>query len=481
MPWGCEQPPDASAADRRAASAAFDKALHAWQERQRCALRAPRTPRRPWQHGHSDLGALPLCAIERIWRLLDTRARVACLGVCRAWRVGFAPPDAFSSITCPADADGQYLQRLAPLCDGVHSFMAAGCTELEQEDVSAFLWSSASKQRLRAQLPVFDEPCTLDELASLTRLSGHCSIEADVTAADGARLLALLGRGGVVPRRLTLQAAPGGEPWQLDTLLRCLAVCCARATPPARERYERGPAPPFAAPPLELCLLGVRTEWAPDRDGYDTPRREDSARFRPLDAALAQLARAHLVQFEAFNCRLTRRWVPALCGLLRGGLALLELSHHPRLLKRSKRRRGPPPVAQLAAAIREAPQLAELRLWDLQFATQADVVTLLQACTGHPTLRSLELSLASQDGGHDDAASGALVGAALGALVAAGSPALHTLQLIEANSAAQLAPLADALRRGGHAIYHAWCDGDGRDALQAAAAAGHAATKAMKQ
>jgi hypothetical protein len=199
-------------------------------------------------------------------------------------------------------------------------------------------------------------------------------------------------------------------------------------------------------------MTNMNAMWATPRPGYDTAQAEDATRFAPRDWVLVQLARARLHTFEAFNCGLTRRFVPAVCSLLRSGLRVLSLGTQPRLLKRSKRD-DQGSVAMLAAAIRGAPQLRELQLRQLDFATQADVVTFIGACTGHHTLTTLVLDLTSKDGGHADDARAALVGAALAALVAAGSPALRTLYLHgEEVTAAQVMPLAAALRRGGHSI-----------------------------
>jgi hypothetical protein len=436
--------------------AAYSKAMRAWQEREECALREPRSRSRPWQHGRRDFGALPARVIPHIWARLALRDRIAVLGVCRAWRAGFAPPDGFRSLRPPADADARLLRQLTPVFDGLQLFDAGGCKEghlLGKEEIECFLWNAACRRTLDAELPVMDPPCTVEEVNALLRLSKHASVVADVTASSAAPLLACM-RAGLAARSLTLSGDAGdvdGGAWDAESVLACVVALCARAAPYAHpwRTHAHARAPP--APP-RLCISGVRVKWAPRRPGYDAAPVEDAQRFAALERVLEPLGDARLGALQAYSCRLTRRFVPPICGLLRCGLRSLSLCAQPRLLKRS-RRHDQGSMTLLAAAIRAAPALRELMLRELDVPTQADVATLIAACTAHPTLSELRIDVTSKDGGHaHDAAAAARVGAALGALVAANAPALTTLWLYGECSAAQVVPLAAALRRGGHSI-----------------------------
>jgi hypothetical protein len=122
---------------------------------------------------------------------------VACLGVCRAWRAGFAPCDAWGTCAPPAHADARALRLLAPLACEVREFTPAASCHMPLEEVAAFLWSCASRRALRAVMPDTG-PFTLtpEQLAPLCRLAERTSIVALVNARDGARLLPLLRRGG---------------------------------------------------------------------------------------------------------------------------------------------------------------------------------------------------------------------------------------------------------------------------------------------
>jgi hypothetical protein len=289
--------------------------------------------------------------------------------------------------------------------------------------------------------------------------------------------------------------------WDTDTLLGCITAFVAHATPPPAKPsfldFAADPLlcppgepvripPPFVPPALRLMIGDVNVQWASpaaqrggDGDDGDDCEEAGQLRFAALDATLAALSRCRLESFSAYRCRLTRRFVPALCSLLRhGGLVQLCLVGHPRLLKRSKR--APPALAQLAAALRAAPRLSELTLSDLAFACQADIATLIQACAGHATLSYLDITVDSADGGQDDAVAAAAVGTALAALVDARAPPLLSLNLSGKWTPPQLAPLCAALARGGHSIEQAMCrvgddvEAAGSRMLRTALAAGRA-------
>jgi hypothetical protein len=126
---------------------------------------------------------------------------------------------------------------------------------------------------------------------------------------------------------------------------------------------------------------------------------------------------------------------------------------------------APPPTNTISASV---------SLCGLAFSCQADIVTLIQACTGHATLHRFEIDMDSADGGQDDATAAAAVGAALAAMVDAHMPCLYMLDLAGKCTPAQLEPLCAALARGGHGIKQARHREDGavNNTLHAAIVAG---------
>jgi hypothetical protein len=441
-----------------AGHAAFEKAraaaLHLW----RCRPRRPPSARLPWQLGDRDYGSLPVDIIKRVWGLLDVRARIACIGVCRAWRAAFAPPDGWENLTLPADASPALLRLLAAQCAGLGFFDGETCTQLSKTDTHSFLWSVTNKMLDQVCLPSFGDDegdqYSVDELEVLHNILAGCvgftQIEADVCASDGPLLMAQLRKRGLRARTLVLTGGDGAT-WDLKSLLRCMqAVCGVRRRASAAEPLRR----------LSLCQLFVH--WAPRSSAYLT----DAQRYAELDVALGRLGQAQLDIFEAQSCRLTRRFVPCICALLRNGLSHLRLSDNPRLLRNS--------AQLLADGIRSGAQLSGLTM-EGSFATQADVAAVLRGCVGHPVLDLLEVDVCSADGGHERAHEAAVVADALVALVAAGATALRYIRIFGAASAAQLAPMCDALRAGGHRVQSVFCDdAQLRRALAEAIATGRA-------
>ncbi len=105
-----------------------------------------------------------------------------------------------------------------------------------------------------------------------------------------------------------------------------------------------------------------------------------------------------------------------------------------------------PAVALLADALRANRTLTCLRLKDMRLLRHAGVATtVLGAPVGHASLRTLRLS------SEPDIRDAARVGDALGALVAADSPALQDLHLSRCSLGdAGFGPLVDALPRNTH-------------------------------
>jgi hypothetical protein len=158
-----------------------------------------------------------------------------------------------------------------------------------------------------------------------------------------------------------------------------------------------------------------------------------------VDAALA----VRLHSLSLIGCALSAQSAPALARLLRGGAltALHVWNSGGQLLDE-------PSAALLGDALRANSTLTALRLdrcglWHQLPAT----VLLLNALTGHGSLRALNISHNDAHGaGHEAAA-----GAALSALVAANAPALEELNVSFCRLGdASLGPLVDALPLNTH-------------------------------
>jgi hypothetical protein len=154
--------------------------------------------------------------------------------------------------------------------------------------------------------------------------------------------------------------------------------------------------------------------------------------------------------FRLQSCVATASAAPALARLL-GGAALTNLT-----VRRYNASAGPPlldapAAALLGAALRAnttltALTLGSVRLWH----DPAAAAVLLGALTGHPSIQSLNLSVNFAEGIVADR-DAAPAFAALGALVAADAPALHTLDLSFCRLGdAGLGPLVDALPHNTH-------------------------------
>jgi hypothetical protein len=160
----------------------------------------------------------------------------------------------------------------------------------------------------------------------------------------------------------------------------------------------------------------------------DTPAALDAV----VDAALAR----RMQYVKLYHCRLSPASAPALARLLSSdALTTLEC--------RSRPQRDAPVAGVLAAALRANSTLTSLALDTAGvFDDAAAGAELLGALTGHASLRVLDLQR-----NHVMPAEGTAVGAALGALLAANTPALTELDVSECNLGDDgLRPLFAALR-----------------------------------
>jgi len=110
----------------------------------------------------------------------------------------------------------------------------------------------------------------------------------------------------------------------------------------------------------------------------------------PLDsdvalAAVVDLAISQLQELSMYDCQLSPVWLPALTRLLdRGSLTLLRLQSVELLFVGAS---APAFCAALRASRLVSLALLNMRLWE----SLEDGLTVVAACTNHPTLRELDL------------------------------------------------------------------------------------------
>ena len=462
-------------------------------EERRIRLRPSPSPQRPWQQGGAlNVAALPQHVLAQIWRHLDVAARVACLGVCRAWRAGLRGGDRWCRLEFRTIGrfDDRLLRLLLPHFDFVELFYAVPDARLYFEDVAYFVWCTGPASALDPAkrsfivFPKEGEEVNLCQLQDIMPDRRRVHVPS-LLAPNGVDLLSYLQTGSYADW-LTLDDHDD-KGWTRRDFLSCLQLYCARFSPPPGADTSLQACAAFQPPAAgSLLMQNIAVNWLAERN--EPARRfaqhspEEDAPFGDLNAAALFIGRAHLELFRADNCRLTRHFLPALAGLLRNGLRTLHLSELPQLLKPS-RGGGASPVTLLAAAIRAAPKLARLVLRGVGARRQADVAALIDACAGHATLTHLSIFVCSHDGGQGDREAAAEVGYALSRLVASQrvpemeidfvSPYGQASRLSPAQSKPMWAALRRRRMRGGERLFavrvdeRLLVDEDAMDALAA--------------
>ncbi len=179
-----------------------------------------------------------------------------------------------------------------------------------------------------------------------------------------------------------------------------------------------------------------------------------------LDAVVDACLARRLTTVELGHADLSTASVPALARLLGGG-ALTHLGVYgarPLLL-------DAPAAALLGSALRANATLTSLTLWAVQLWRDPGAgAALLGALTAHASLKMLRLDL-NRARYFDDVQRGAVF-TALGALVAADTPALRELHICGCGLAdVGLGPLVDALPRNRHLLTLNCCHNDMSEAF----------------
>ena len=162
-----------------------------------------------------------------------------------------------------------------------------------------------------------------------------------------------------------------------------------------------------------------------------------------LDAIVDAALTRRLRRVDFMDCAFTPASAPALARLVGGG-ALTNLG----ICRTRNTILDEPGAATLCAALRSSDSIIELSFHDTHFwRVSAAGVEVIRALVTHPSLQKLSLAFETPA----TEAGKAAAGAALGALVAANSPALHELSLFQCQlSDAGLAPVFAALHLNTH-------------------------------
>jgi hypothetical protein len=375
------------------------------------------------EHAAPALAPLPPALVLHILSLLPVDARLRCAEVCRSWRA--ALEDTSLWIRLDLSASG-----VSPNCAVTGALLHAAAARARGELVALDL-RGCKRVTFRALLAAATANSALREL----RIHGLWGCRARSESLETDELEALL------------RAAPRLDVYEADVW------CCELALARRLLRNE----PPFKS----LHVHSFEFQHAEDeRDeasvlalavdiGSHAHLRRLKLTSAPLsirytaalnavvDAALAR----RLTSVTLRGCSLSPESVPALVRLVGGGaMAELYISGLRQLL-------DVPSALALGNALRlsstlTAVSLPMVRLWRARGAGAA----LLRALAGHPSLRSLDISINRSDwAGREEA------GAVLAALVAANAPALQEIRVQDCNLGdAGLGPLFHALPANTH-------------------------------
>jgi hypothetical protein len=366
------------------------------------------------------LSPLPLALVLHIFSLLPLDARLRCAMVSRGWRVTFSERSLWarldlspaSGLARAAVTDALLSAAAARAGGQLQALDVSGCERITSATLLAAVRANADAlQALRA--------CTVGEATS-SDLLGVREIEAVLRAAPQLRVFdtevthhmsfteearrMLRNEGVFAPLRMH-RLWTGIHNEDADSLLALTAAVAAHASL------------------TDVLISG----------SLALPATLDAV----VDAALARRLSTLALDWS----RLTPAAAPALARLLQSGaLRCLFVSGHDQLLDAAA-------AAMLSGALRANTTLVQLHLTRVRlWHDPAAAALLLGALTAHPSLRVI--SLHSNEGGmHVDAA----VADALGALVAANTPALKQLDLDECEfTDTVLRPLFEALPANTH-------------------------------
>ena len=353
------------------------------------------------------LAPLPASAVHLIFGALPPRWRLLCRGVCRAWRAALSDPKLWQHLEVSAAEDFPALRAAAALaCGGLRTLSVCGYALTNIQGYELLLE--------RMVLPIVRE-----NASSLRTLRLLPDEDTFLRVHHARQLLA------AVPLLETLHT---DLIFELGEAAELRAALCGR--------------PPFG--PLKLRSLECfTTNETISAATYVADAELQASGDGAHDGAPEADPRAP----QSLRHATPRAFLPLLARLIRGGLKQLEV--YPEGDNRVDLFTDGADVEDFANACRASTMLQVLTLSGAGIFTHADGahgVALLAALTGHPTLRRLSLEY-----NEVPASAAARVGAALGTLLDANSPALRLLDInVCALGDAGLSAVAAALPRNTH-------------------------------
>jgi bacterioferritin-associated ferredoxin len=376
------------------------------------------------ERASAALAPLPHAVAVRILASLPPETRLRCAAVCRGWRATLADASIWTRLDLsPARDVGRY-RIFNPCCDAQFSRVAARAQGgLEALDVSEC--ARISDAALHAAVAA--NAATLRELRACSGLFSRkalktATLKALLQAAPALRELRAHVTCDSVPDALRmLRNEPPFGPLRIDKLkVECDA---ASHTPDAMHELA-------AAVATHASLHGLSIS--------DAPLGVLAALHALADALLAHSALRHLT---LERCNLGPLCAPALARIAGGGSPLWTFR-----LEQAQPLLDTHAAVLLQNALRTNSTLLGLGITDSAiWANPLAAVVLVNAVADHPSLQSLSFTMSWE------CADNALVGAALGSLIAANAPALQHLDVTGSGlDDAALGPLIDALASNTH-------------------------------
>jgi hypothetical protein len=348
-------------------------------------------------HAAPALAPLPHALVLHILSLLPVDCRLLCAGVCRSWRAALEERSLWlrldlsaSGVSPKREATDELLHAAAARARGeLVALDLRSCRGVTSDALFAVVIANGALRELRTRrlMPSAyqdSEPLEADELEGLLDALPRLAVcEVDVECHDL-----------MLAHRL-LRNEPPFAPLQLHTF-----------------EFDGVDADPDEADVLALAAdiaSHAHVRWL---DLSYVPLGTAAALDALVEAALARQLTSVTLQL----CDLSPVSAPALVRLVGGG-ALAELD----ICGGGRQLLDVPAALALGDALRANGMLTTLLLWAVDlWRVPAAATALLGALTGHPSLRSLNIST------NDVVAE---TGAALGALIAANTSALHELDV----------------------------------------------------
>jgi hypothetical protein len=394
------------------------------------------------------LAPLPLALVLFIFSLVPVDQRLRCLEVCKGWYATLSERSLWMRLDISATAglvpratDALLRAAEARAAGQLQALDLTDCVGITHEALLAVVRANAD---------------TLTEL----RMEGSCGLRYNGSFTVVSDIEAVL---DAAPRLLAEDVHCDGvaEAHRLRKLLRNEGpLTVTTDVVRVRKLHVRGVNDEAGV--LALAADLPAHTWLKEVHVHGAPLRTLAA----LDAVADALA-LRLPSLTLADCHMTPASVPALARIINGG-ALTELC----VWNGMQELLDQPAATLIADALRANSALTSLKLLACSFwEDAAGAVLILGALTAHRSLRTLDLDMNATQAGEQHAPA---LGAALGALVAANSPALHDLRLssIAVDEAGLLAlgVLLDALPLNTHLrtlnLYHdGWTNEFARDRL----------------